>query len=234
MPAAILTCVLAMMAASGCATKKIESDRQYSEQLPRPGQILVYDFAATPGEVDSTIAHEFSVEPSTQTAEQTAAGRELGSQIAAQLVAHLQRAGLPALHVRIGATPPTTGTNDIVIRGYLVSAKEGSATKRVIIGFGAGTSELRAAAEVFQVTAEGLRNLGSGTGQFGGSKSPGAATSAATFAATANPAGLIVSTGMKMYGEARGSSKIQARARTAAEEIAKVLEKRARELGWIT
>jgi len=120
-----------------------------------------------------------------------------------------------------------------VLRGYLVSVKEGSAAKRIVIGFGAGASELKAAMEGFQVTEHGLRKLGSGTGQFKGGKGPGAATGGVGYAATGNPVGLIVSSGMRLYGEARGSSKIQARAQTAAKEIAKVLEKRARELGWI-
>ena len=123
--------------------------------------------------------------------------------------------------------------NDIVIHGYLVSVKEGSAAKRVMIGFGSGASELKAAGEVFQVTGQGLRPLGYGTGHFGGTKGPGAAPSGVGAAVIANPAGLIVSSGMNLYGEARGSSKIQARAQTAAKEISKVLEKRARELGWI-
>jgi hypothetical protein len=233
--AMILTCASVMMVASGCATKKIETERLVEEELPRPNQILVYDFAATPAEVpaDSFITREFSVDTTaTQTAEETAAGRDLGAQIAAGVAAHLREKGLPAKRVPIGTTLPT-GVNDVVFRGYLVSVKEGSAAKRVIIGFGAGASELKGAMEGFQVTEQGLRKLGSGTGQFKGDKGPGATTGGVGYAATGNPAGLIVSSGMRLYGEARGSSKIQARAQTAAKEIAKVLEKRARELGWI-
>jgi hypothetical protein len=233
--AMILGCALVMIVASGCATKKIETERIVEEDLPRPNQILVYDFAATPAEVpaDSFITREFSVDTTAmQTTEEAAAGRDLGSRIAEGVAAHLREKGLPAKRVPLGTTLPT-GINDIVLRGYLVSVKEGSAAKRIIIGFGAGASELKAAMEGFQVTEQGLRKLGSGTGQFKGSKGPGAGTGAVGYAATGNPAGLIVSSGMKLYGETRGSSKIQARAQTAAKEIAKVLEKRARELGWI-
>ena len=233
--ATLLLCLLAMMVASGCATSKIETEHLVEGGLPRPNQILVYDFAATPDEVpaDSFITREFSVDTTAaQTAEETAAGRDLGSQIAAGVAAHLREKGLPAKRVPIGTTVPT-GVNDVVFRGYLVSVKEGSATKRIIIGFGAGASELKGAMEGFQVTEQGLRKLGSGTGKFTGSKGPGVATGGAGYAATGTPAGLIVSSGMRLYGEARGSSKIQARAQTAAKEIAKVLEKRARELGWI-
>ena len=83
------------------------------------------------------------------------------------------------------------------------------------------------------MTAQGLRRLGFGTLDSGGGKSPGAAVGAVTFAATANPAGLIVSSGMKAYGEMSGSSKVEGRAKQTAKEIADVLEKRFREQGWI-
>jgi hypothetical protein len=65
--------------------------------------------------------------------------------------------------------------NDLVIRGYLLSVKEGSAAERVVIGFGSGASELRTAVEGYQMTAQGLRELGSGDVESGGSKTPGAA-----------------------------------------------------------
>jgi hypothetical protein len=52
--------------------------------------------------------------------------------------------------------------------------------------------------------------------------------------ATGNPAGLIVSTGMKVYGEASGSSKVEGRAKATAKEVADVLKQRFQEQGWIT
>ena len=55
----------------------------------------------------------------------------------------------------------------------------------------------------------------------------------ATFLATANPAGLIVSGGMKAYGEASGSATVEGRAKSTAKEIADVLKKRFQDQGWI-
>jgi len=46
--------------------------------------------------------------------------------------------------------------------------------------------------------------------------------------------GLIVSTGMKAYGEKTGSSGIEGRAKQTAREIADVLKKRFQEQGWIS
>ena len=80
--------------------------------------------------------------------------------------------GFPAMQVSAGVTPQV---NDIVIRGYLVSVEKGSAAKRMTIGFGSGGSELTTFMEGYQMTASGLRKLGSGTIEAKGAKGPGAA-----------------------------------------------------------
>ena len=63
------------------------------------------------------------------------------------------------------------------------------------------------------MTPKGLRELGQGTVDSGGSKTPGAALGVVTFLATSNPAGLIVSSGMKVYGEASGKATVEGNAR---------------------
>ena len=225
--------LLALVLVAGCASTKVTNRQQLvTGQLPRPNQIWVYDFAATPADVPagSALAGQYSESPTPQTAEQIATGRQLGAEIASQLVEQIRGMGMPAERAPIGTRPQI---NDIVIRGYLLSVDEGSAAKRVAIGFGSGGSELKTAVEGYQMTAQGLRKLGSGTLDSGGSKTPGSAVGAATFIATANPAGFIVSTGMKVYGEASGSSKVEGRAKDTAKEIADVLKKRFQEQGWI-
>ena len=192
----------------------------------------MYDFAATAADVPaySTLAGQASEGATPQTAEQIATGRQLGAQIASQLVEQIRSMGLPAAQAVAGTTPQI---NDIVIRGYLISVNEGSATERLAIGFGSGASELRTAVEGYQMTAQGLRKLGSGTVDSGGSKGPGAAVGVAGLIATGNPAGLIISTGMKVYGEESGSSKVEGRAKATAKEIADVLKQRFQQQGWI-
>ena len=217
----------------GCASTKVtRRERLVSEALSRPSQILVLDFVASAADVpaDSDIAREFTVVDTPQTPEQLQAGRELGAELAEQLAAQIHGMGLPALR----AQPASKArVNDIVIRGYLVSVEEGSAAKRVGIGFGAGASELHTVVESYQVTASGMRKLGSGKVESGGSKTPGAAMGAAALIATANPVGLIVSGGMKVYGEKSGKSKLAGRAAATAKEIAAVFQERFREQGWI-
>ena len=219
---------------AGCASTKV-TDRQILDpqrKIPRPDHILVYDFVATPADVpaDSALADQSAVHQTSQTAEQIAMGRQVGAEIAAKLVEELRSLGLPA---EGASTQTTPRINDIVIRGYLLSVEEGSATKRMAIGFGAGASHLSVAAEGYQMTAQGLRKLGSGTVDTGGAKGPGAAVPLAVAIASANPLGLIVSSGMKVYGEASGSSKIEGRAEQAAKAIVEEMKPRLRQQGWI-
>lgn len=229
---AIVAGLFALAFLAGCASTKFSNEQLVTGKLPRPDNIIVYDFVATHGEVpeDSSIAGAYSEHETPQTAEEIETGHQIGAEIATQLVEEIRGMGMPAVRADKDTMPEI---NDILLRGYLLTMSEGSAAKRMTIGFGAGSSKLQIAAEGYQVTAQGLRKLGSGTVEAGGGKGPGAALGAASFIATANPAGLIVSGGMKIYGEASGKAKIGGRAQQATKEIASHLKTRFEEQGWI-
>jgi hypothetical protein len=221
--------MIALVVLASCASTKVtERQELAASQIPRPNNIWVYDFVATPDDVPTY--SDISAQGTTQTPDQIELGRQLGAQIAQELVSDIQGMGLPAVEATPGAAPQI---GDIVIRGYLVSIQQGSAAKRLIIGFGSGASELTTVVEGFQVTPEGLRKLGAGTVESGGSKTPGAALPAAVAIASGNPVGLIVSSGLKIYGEASGSSKVEGRAKQTAGEIADQLKIRFQQEGWI-
>jgi len=233
--ATVVPCLFAILMTAGCAsTEMTRQETFFTGQLQWPGNILVYDFAATPAEVpaDFTLAGQYSAHVTPQTAGQIAAGRLLGTEIAAELVGQIHGMGMPAQRAPAGTKPQN---NDLVIRGCLLSINEGNAAKRVTIGFGYGASELRTATEVCQMTVQGLRKLESNTMDSSSSKAPGAALGlgAATFIVTANPAGLIISGGTKVYWEASGHNKIECRADATAREIAMVLKQQFQEQGWI-
>jgi hypothetical protein len=109
----------------------------------------------------------------------------------------------------------------------------GNATERVTIGFAAGDTELKVAIEGFHMTPSGLRELGSEDLGAKGAETPGAAFGLATMLATHNPAGFIVSTGMKAYGEESGSDTIEGRAKQIAKQIGDQLRTRFQQQGWI-
>ena len=229
----IVLCLLALLVIAGCASTKIDSRNELvTQKLPRPNTIWVHDFAATPSDVpaESALAGQDLEHSTPQTAKEIAIGRQLGDEIAAQLIEQINGMGMSAERAVTGTTPQI---NDLVIRGYLISFNQGSAEKRILIGFGSGASDLKVAVEGFQMTAQGLRKLGSGSTDAEGSKTPGADLGVLGLLATHNPAGLIISSGMKIYGEESGSSTVKGRAKQTAKEIADVLKKRFQEQGWI-
>jgi hypothetical protein len=213
-------------------TKITDRDEIVVQEIPKPAHIWVYDFAATGDDVpgESALAGQQSDHDTPQTAEQIDAGRKLGAEIAADLVEQISAMGMPAARPIAGTKPQL---DDLVIRGYLISMSGGSEKKRVIVGFGSGESELKAAVEGFQETDKGLRKLGSGSTDSTGPKTPGESVGVLSLIATHNPLGLIVSTGMKVHEYKTGSDTLDGRARDTAKEIARVLKKRFRDQGWI-
>jgi uncharacterized protein DUF4410 len=226
--------LLALVVLAGCASTNV-TERQSNignEKLARPDRIIVYDFAATPADIPagSAIAGQVAQSTTPQTPEQIETGRKLGAQIAKELVAKIQDMGLPAV---LASGQPAPRVNDIVIKGYLVSVEEGSAGKRILIGFGSGNAELKTMVEGFQMTDHGLRQLGSGELDSGGSKTPGMLVPLAVVAATANPIGLVVGGAVKLYGQESGSDTIAGSAKRTADATAKQLQGAFEKQGWI-
>jgi hypothetical protein len=221
-----------LVLAAGCASTEVTQRQTYEgDRLARPDRIIVHDFAATPADVPagSAVVAQ-SAGAVAQTPEDIEEGRQLGAEVARQLVADLQGMGLPAVQAA-GQPPPQV--DDIVIQGSFVSVEEGSAGQRVLVGFGSGAADLRTVVEGYQMTAQGLRKLGGGEVGSEGGKTPGMVVPLAVAAATANPLGLLVVGGMKLYGEASGSATIEGRAKPTADEIAAQLKVAAEKQGWI-
>ena len=229
----ITLCLLAAFVTVGCAKTEITDREQHvTGKLPKPATVWVYDFVATPEAlpVDTSLDEEYFNNQPPQSSAHLAEGKQLGEDVRVELVSLLRDMGITAEHAVPGAKQQV---NDIIIQGYILSFIEGDAKKRVVIGMGQGASHLKVAAEGLQVTSSGVRVLGSGSMDAGGDKTPGGAVGLAVLAATKNPAGLLVTTGMHAYGEHTGSSKVEGRAKQAAEEIAELLEERFKEQGWI-
>jgi Domain of unknown function (DUF4410) len=228
----LIAYVLTLTVLAGCASTAI-TDRQQvmTGPLPRPGQVWVYPFAATPADVSPESGLYGQPEYAAPvTPQQLAEGRHLGAEIAGQLVQQINAMGMPAA-IASAATRPQL--NDIVIEGSILSFQNGNAAERVTIGFAAGDTSLKVAVEGFHMTTAGLKPMGSGDADAKGAETPGAAVGLATALATHNPAGLLISTGMKAYGEESGNDTIEGRARQISKQVADVLQKRFQQQGWI-
>jgi hypothetical protein len=228
----IAIALLAAAVAAGCASTNVsQRETLVAGKILRPDRILVYDFGVTPADVpaDSALAGRYDPQQQ-QSPDEIAEGRKLGSALARDLAEEIRDMGLPAESTSPGVVPQL---HDVVIRGYFASIDEGSAAKRMVIGFGAGSAKLTTVVEGYQMTEYGLRKLGSGTVESGGAKGPGAVVPAAVAVATANPIGLIVSSAVKVEGEVSGRSTIEGRAEATAKEIAEQLRPRFEQQGWI-
>ena len=124
------------------------------EQLPTPDRVLVYNFAVTPQEVQldavgSAITQTFDGTADLQQEQQV--GHAVANALAKRLVSDIQNMGLYA--ERAAGPVPPTGI-DVLILGQLVSIDEGNAAERMVIGLGAGRSDVEATVQVYQSARE--------------------------------------------------------------------------------
>ncbi len=225
-----VACLFVLVLVTGCASTEVTNRKTYAgAPLPRPDRILVYDFTADPDKVppESSFAGRNAGKP---TPEQLQVTEQVGAEVAKQLVADLREAGLPAVQA---AGQPAPKVNDIVIKGYFGSVDQGSAAKRVLIGFGSGDASLVTVVEGYQMKSYGLHLLGSGEVNSEGGHMPGVILPLAVLAATANPIGLVVAGTVKVAGEASGATTIEGAAKRTADEISTELVDAAKRQGWI-
>lgn len=228
-------CFAALALFAACTSTKIVARDEYqgTEKLPRPDRILVYDFGSTPDQIPpgSPLAGQVSLPDPPPSEEELEAARQLGISVATELVKNIQAMGLPA--VRAYDQPPAR-PGELVLKGYFLSIDEGSAVKRILIGFGSGSAELKTFVEGYWMTDYGLQRLGSGeieSGSRGGA--PGVIVPVAVTIATANPIGLIVGGVVKAGTEIAGTSKIGASGKRTADLIAEELKPKFVQHGWI-
>jgi hypothetical protein len=225
--------ILLMLAVSGCGASKLTSLEVYEgKPIPRPDRIVVYDFVANAADLPawSTAAQKYRDQTSAGTEEEQQTARELGVQIAREVVAEIRALGLTGV-TNSPATAAQPG--DAILIGYFAGLEEGSKGKRVMIGFGSGSSEVQTHVEGYLMTANGPRKLGAAATDAGSGKSPGLLLPIAVVVATANPIGLIVGGGMQAHSALTGKNTIQGQAKETAKIIGEELEKAFKRQGWI-
>ena len=217
------------------ACTSVQQQEMYAGSLPRPEQIIVFDFAATPQDVelDSGLTAKAlrAMEKESVPEEEAKAARKVSHEVAKKLVKEISDMGLPAV---LATEPGIEGTSvNMLVRGTFVSIDEGDQDERVAIGLGAGRSSVVIEVELvdwspageqvvdrFKVTAKSARN-------------PGAAE---TMGVGAIAGHLLVSTavtaGSQTASEAFGAS-IEADTSRAASNAAKLMKKFFVRQGWV-
>ncbi len=221
---------LAVKLVHGCATARVEAIQNAPfRHMVKPPVVLIYDFAVTP---EDALTDSFGV--SSGRADETESkeirlARATAVSLSQQLVEKLQKRGIAAERAFDDRAPPL---HAFVVRGQFLEVDKGSRLKRMVIGFGAGSSKLVAQVQVYQTLEWGLRRIAEAEATASGSKAPGMAMPlgvGATVGSIATSA--AISGGMNVVKEARGG--MAADAGRMAEQIAKRAEAYYRSQGWL-
>jgi len=203
--------------------------------LPRPQLILVYDFATSS---PSAVALDRSIgarllrmagdEPIVTDEEKIA--QEVARIVTENLVKQINDLGIPAQPGTVG-TPPVAGPV-LAIEGQFLSVDQGNRAQRMMIGFGAGASEVRTLVQIYETTAEGRRLVEDFYTTVKSSRKPGLGPMAGAGAAAGRAAETAaMSTGVGVM-TAR-SQTVEGDAKNTADEITKQLKKFFVEQRWI-
>jgi hypothetical protein len=235
MPKAAAFAGLALLAACTSAESQMETA---GEMQPRPEIVIVDTFAASPDEVQLDEGLSTEIEQTiradrgaSRTEQELQAGHRVAEAIADKLVVEIQDMGL---HAERGSTVPAGTQNALLIKGQLAAIDEGNRTERLIIGLGAGRSDVRAQAQVYEMTPAGRRLVDQIEVDGKSGLAPGMAeTVGAGSLAGHLVAATLVGGGVQVADEALGAN-VVADADRAAAGIAKQLATLFAQEGWIT
>jgi hypothetical protein len=197
--------------------------------LPRPPVLLVYDFATSPTDaLVDTYGSGYGKSSQASGKDETKA-KKLGASLSKQLVDRLNKKGVKARWAADSDVPPL---NAMVLRGHFLTMDEGSRVARMVIGFGAGATELRVAVQVYQADEWGLRRIVQAEASAEGNKMPGIAVPLGAGAVMGNVArSAVISGGMNVVQEVTGG--LESDAGRLAEEIVKRATAFYTRQGWL-
>jgi hypothetical protein len=227
--------LVGFVALAACTSTQSQMDTA-GDMLPPPRVVIVETFATSPDEVkldeglSTEVEQAIKADRGTSRTEQEAdASRQVADAIAKHLVVEIRDMGLQAER---GSTVPAGTQNAVLITGQLISIDEGNRTERVIVGLGAGRSDVRAHAQVYEVTPAGRQLIDQIEVDGKSGLTPGMAETMGVGGPTGH---LLVSTavsgGMHVVSESMGAD-VVADADRSAKGIAKQLAALFAQQGW--
>jgi hypothetical protein len=231
--AAVAALLLALGA--GCASTQATTTMQYGGALPRPRAILVYRFATSPQEVQldrsPTSVLQWKAQGISSSGEQLDVAHQVSATLADHLVQKIQAMGLPA---QLGEGPPDLSNGPVlVVDGQFIAIDEGSRALRVVIGLGAGRSNVRTAVQVLEVRPAGRRVVDEFEVDAKSGRKPGAAeTMGAGGAAGVLATSAAVTAAGSVASEVFGAN-VDADAERTASKVASMLAAFFAQQGWI-
>jgi Domain of unknown function (DUF4410) len=221
---------------TGCAKATVAPDDTRVEvgAVRRPSRIIVYDFKVSADQVTENssplqrIYRTLAKSDDQIEAEKLAIGREAAHDLSVDLIKQLNALGFDAESLPRGTA---AAEGDLIIDGQVLNADEGNRARRMIIGFGAGASNLETSVTFSQVSpgGTGIELLRFKTNSDSG-KMPGAAlTMGAGAAAQGASAATAVTSAGKIY-----NSMLSTLAANTSKQITAYLSRYFASHGWIS
>lgn len=185
----------------GCASAATETMKIDPAPNVHADVIYVCSFGATSSQVkmDSGLAHEGKslISGGSLAQEQDQTATDTREQVADEIVRKLQSAGLRAVRADCAAPP---SQNALIVEGNFQTIDEGKRRRRVLIGLGAGKSEVSASIQILYKSADGaLMPLRSFTLEADSGHMPGVAETVGVGAVAGNVA-TAAATGGSLHG----------------------------------
>jgi hypothetical protein len=222
--------------ASGCAsaTPVVQSNGPLPQLHADVIYVYAFDAAADQVKVDNTgMMQKLKTMASGESSEQQQqqAALQTRAHLADQLVSELQKMGLPA--VRMDGPAPA-GRNALIVEGRIDTMDAGSSRRRMLIGLGAGKSEVGATVAVLFQPANGApQPLFSFQAKADSGHMPGVAETAGVGAAAGHVAtAAMVGGGLHGASEAKHDT-LSADAGKLAKSIAKQITQISTQNGWM-
>jgi Domain of unknown function (DUF4410) len=228
-----LTVVLLMLVAA-CARVHVATVQSTPAAfLPPPSRVVVYDFAISPDQVklDAGIGAALMRSGQSAAALQWQAAEETQAALAQTLTNRLLSYGLPVEHLAPGVPPPP---NSVLVQGQIVSVNEGNRTRRTLVGFGAGESQIEADAQLYRVDDPAQPAYLAGfTGSADSGRMPGAAETMGAGAVADRLATSTVMAGATHAGAESRRTGNEALADKLANALAHQIGRYAAAQGWV-
>lgn len=181
--------ILVLSTVMGCASATTQRTGQLVEKgtLPRPPVLLIHDFAVAP---DGT--------PPSAELERA---QDIARSFSEEVITKLEAVGISAQRATDSTRVPL---HALVVKGQFVTIDEGSRTKRMLIGFGAGSTMLEVEVQAYQMMESGLQRITEVQGEARGNRMPGMAVAAGMAPALGTVTPLLTQGVATVVREARG------------------------------
>jgi hypothetical protein len=222
---------------SGCAGSNITNASAVSAQSQgRPDTIYVYTFDADPDQVklDGGMLQKLKtqLQGSSAAQKQVADADQVREQVANEIVHQLQSMGLHAIRSDV---PAPADQNVLLVQGSFDTIDSGNRRRRMLIGLGAGKSQVRSSVQILYKPAGGAARLvQSFTADADSGKAPGMVATAGVGAAAGVVAtSAAVNGGLHAVSETKRAG-VSADAKRLADAVAKQIAQIGVDGGWLS